>query len=131
MGRPMPKLTPEHVGKWAGVNFIFPNLLILPQAGHAAVYRSRPHPTDANQCIFEIRSITTLPAGETAPRAEVQHVVNPKEDLGLIPQQDLSNLPRIQIGLQSKGMKHVWLAENQEQLILNMHREVDRYLQAD
>lgn len=130
-GRPMPKLTPEHVGKWGGVNFIFPNLLILPQAGHAAMYRSRPHPTDPNQCIFEIRSITTLPAGETAPRAEVQHVVNPKEDLGLIPQQDLSNLPRIQIGLQSQGMKQVWLAENQEQLIRNMHREVDRYLQAD
>lgn len=130
-GRPMPKLTPEHVGKWGGVNFIFPNLLILPQAGNAAIYRSRPHPTDPDQCIFEIRSITTLPAGQTGPRAEVQQVADPKADLGLIPQQDLSNLPRIQTGLHSKGMKQVWLAANQEKLILNMHREMDRYLQAD
>lgn len=131
LGRPMPKMTPEHVGKWGGVNFIFPNLLILPQAGNAAIYRVLPHPTDADQCIFEIRSVTTLPEGEIPQKSEVEDVTDPKTQLGLIPQQDLSNLPRIQEGLHSKGMKQVWLAENQEKLILNMHRELDRYLLAE
>ncbi len=130
LGRPMPKLTPEHVGKWGGVNFIFPNLLILPQAGNAAIYRARPHPTDPDQCIFEIRSVTTLPEGEPPQRSAVEEVTDPDSQLGLIPRQDLSNLPRIQQGLHSKGMKQVWLAENQEKLILNMHRALDGYLQA-
>ncbi|WP_439135210.1 aromatic ring-hydroxylating oxygenase subunit alpha [Pseudomaricurvus sp.] len=128
-GRPMPKLTPEHVGKWGGVNFIFPNLLILPQAGNAAIYRALPHPNDPDQCIFEIRSVTTLPQGEQPQRSQVEEVTDPETQLGLIPQQDLSNLPRIQEGLHSKGMNQVWLAQNQEKLILNMHQELDRYLQ--
>jgi len=129
-GRPMPKLTPENVGKWGGVNFIFPNILILPQAGNAAIYRALPHPTDPNQCTFEIRSVTTLPAGQPITRSQVQDVVDAEQDLGLIPRQDLSNLPRVQAGLLSKGMKQVWLAEQQEKLILNMHRAEDEYITA-
>lgn len=128
--RPMPKLTPENIGKWGGVNFIFPNILILPQAGNAAIYRALPHPTDPDLCTFEIRSVKTFPAGEKSERSLVEEVVNPEEDLGLIPQQDLSNLSRVQIGLHAKGMQQAWLAENQEKLILNMHQELDRYLQS-
>ncbi len=127
-GRPMPKI--EHVGKWGGVNFIFPNILILPQAGNAAIYRARPHPTNPDMCVFEIRSVTTLAADEKPTRSEVEVVTDPTTQIGLIPQQDLSNIPRVQAGLHSKGMKQVWLAENQEKLITNMHRELDKYLQA-
>ncbi len=126
----MPAPTPENIGKWGGVNFIFPNILILPQAGNAAIYRALPHPTDPDKCTFEIRSVTTLPATERPVRSEVEEVTNPGNQLGLIPQQDLGNLTRIQQGLHSKGMKQVWLAENQERMILNMHRELDRYLQS-
>jgi len=125
--RPMPKMTAEHIGKWGGVNFIFPNILILPQAGNAAIYRALPHPTDPDQCTFEIRSVSTVPAGVRTPRATVEEVTDPKQ-VGLIPQQDLSNLPRIQEGLHSKGMLQTWLASNQEKLIMNMHQEEDRYL---
>ncbi len=128
--RPMPKLTPENVGKWGGVNFIFPNLLILPQAGNAVIYRALPHPTDPDQCIFEIRSVKTLPAAEKPQRSVVQDVIDPEVDLGLIPRQDLGNIPRVQEGLHSRGMQRVWLAANQEKMILNMHRELDRYLQS-
>ena len=44
------------------------------------------------------------------------------------PEITLGNLPRVQEGLRSSGMKQAWLASNQEKLILNMHRELDRYL---
>jgi len=125
--RPMPKMTPEHIGKWGGVNFIFPNILILPQAGNAAIYRALPHPTDPDQCIFEIRSVKTVPAGVKTPRAMAEEVTDPRQ-VGLIPQQDLSNLPRIQEGLHSKAMHQTWLASNQEKLILNMHQALDRFL---
>ena len=33
--RPMPKPTPEMLAMWGGEIFIFPNLMILPQAGNA------------------------------------------------------------------------------------------------
>jgi phenylpropionate dioxygenase-like ring-hydroxylating dioxygenase large terminal subunit len=130
--RPMPKPSPEILGMWGGVIVIFPNVLILPQAGNAAMYRALPHPTDPNQCTFEIFSTKTLPEGEQPVRAEVQIATSADdpEQLGLIPRQDMSNIPRIQEGLRSRGMQQTWLASNQEKLILNMHRELDRYLQA-
>src|SRR3546814_8876111 len=35
--RPMPKPTPEAIGMWGGEIFVFPNLMILPQAGNALI----------------------------------------------------------------------------------------------
>jgi phenylpropionate dioxygenase-like ring-hydroxylating dioxygenase large terminal subunit len=130
--RPMPKKSPEILGMWGGEIFIFPNFMILPQAGNAELYRSRPHPTDPNQCIFEIYSTKTYPAAIEPPRAVVEHVtaLDDPEQLLLIPRQDLSNIPRIQKGLHSPGMRQTWLAAEQEKIILNMHQELDRYLSA-
>ncbi len=127
--RPLPKLTPEHLARWGGVNIIFPNILVLVQAGSAAIYRVLPHPTDVDKCIFEIRSVRTYPEAVTWERATVEEITDPMQ-VGLIPRQDLGNLPRVQVGLHSQGMKQVWLAQNQEKLILNMHRELDRYLRS-
>jgi len=130
--RPMPKRTPETLGMWGGEIFIFPNFMILPQAGNTQFYRARPDGSDPNRCIFEIYSAKTYPAALKPPRATVQHVTdigNP-EQLLLIPRQDLSNIPRIQKGLHASALRHTWLAGNQEQLILNMHEELDRYLRS-
>ncbi len=127
--RPMSKLSPEMLARWGGVTVLFPNIVILFQAGNAAIYRALPHPTDPNQCTFEIHAIKTYPAAVTPPRATLVDVTDP-EQVGLIPRQDLGNLPRIQEGLCSHGMKQTWLANNQEKLILNMHKEEDRYLKS-
>jgi phenylpropionate dioxygenase-like ring-hydroxylating dioxygenase large terminal subunit len=125
--RPMPKLSPEILARWGGVTVLFPNVLVLLQAGSAAIYRVLPHPTDPNLCTFEIRSVKTYPGNVETPRSTVEDISDP-EQVGLIPRQDLGNLPRVQEGLRSKGMKQVWLAANQEKLIMNMHQELDRYL---
>lgn len=125
--RPMPKMAAETIARWGGVNFIFPNILILPQAGNAAIYRALPHPTDPDMCTFEIRSVKTYPASASIERSMVEDVTDPQQ-IGLIPRQDLENLPRVQEGLHAKAMQQTWLACNQEKLILNMHRELDRYL---
>ena len=128
--RPMPKLVPEILGMWGGEVFIFPNLMILPQAGNAMIYRVRPNRFDPDSCTFEILSTRTLPADVKPPRVRVQQVtdLNDPEQVLLIPRQDLGNIPRIQKGLHSRGIQHTWLASNQEKLILNMHQELDRYL---
>jgi phenylpropionate dioxygenase-like ring-hydroxylating dioxygenase large terminal subunit len=128
--RPMPKPVPEILTMWGGEIFVFPNLLILPQAGNAMIYRVRPDPKDPDRCTFEIMSTTSYPAAVTPPRAEVQKVtdVMDPEQVLLIPRQDLHNLPRMQRGLHSKGCKQIWLAAEQEKMILNMHRHLDLYL---
>ncbi len=130
--RPMPQATPDILGMWGGEIFIFPNFLILPQAGNTEFYRSRPDKSDPDKCIFEIWSSKTYPAAVKPPRATVQHVTNlgDPQQLLLIPRQDLGNIPRIQKGLHSQGIRQTWLAAQQESLILNMHQELDRYLGA-
>ena len=128
--RPMPKPTPENLGMWGGEVFIFPNLMILPQSGNAMIYRARPHPTDPDRCTFEILSTKTYPAAVKVPRAVVQTVTDlaDPEQVRQIPRQDLGNIPRMQKGLHSRGIRHIWLAAHHEKIILNMHQELDRYL---
>lgn len=129
--RPMPKPTPEALGMWGGEVFVFPNLMILPVAGNAMIYRVRPHPKDPDLCTFEILSTKTYPAAIKPPRAVVQTVtdINDPEQVLKIPRQDLGNIPRMQKGLHSKGCKQIWLASRHEMIILNMHQQLDRYLQ--
>jgi len=131
--RPMPKATPEIMGMWGGEVYVFPNLMILPQAGNAMIYRVRPHASDPERCTFEIFSTRTLPAAVKPARATVQVVTDltDPEQVRLIPRQDIGNIPRIQKGLHSRGIRQVWLAANQEKIILNMHQELDRYLLED
>ena len=128
--RPMPNPTPEILGMWGGEVMIFPNVMILPQAGNAMIYRVRPHPTDPDRCDFEIFSTRTLPAAAKRERAEMERVtdLDDPEQVYLIPRQDLGNLRRIQKGLHSRSIKQIWLANHHEQVIMGNHRELDRYL---
>jgi hypothetical protein len=115
---------------WGGEVFIFPNLLILPMAGNAMMYRVRPDGYDPDRCFFEILSTKSYPAAVKVPRAVVQTVTDiddPNQVLP-IPRQDLGNIPRMQKGLHQRGCKQIWLAAEQEKIILNMHQELDRYL---
>jgi phenylpropionate dioxygenase-like ring-hydroxylating dioxygenase large terminal subunit len=129
--RPMPKMTPEVLGHWGGEFFLFPNFLVLPNAGNCEFYRSRPDGNNPDSCIFEIYSTKTYPAAVKPPRAKVEHVSMERSNEGflLVPQQDLSNIPRVQKGMH-QGMRQSWLGCEQEKIILNMHRELDRYLRS-
>ncbi len=130
--RPMPKPEREILNQWGGEIFIFPNLLILPQAGNCMMYRVRPDGFNPDSCIFEIFSTKTLPAAQKPERAVVQKmndVTDPAQFLQ-IPRQDFGNIPRIQKGLHTRGCRQVWLADYYEKLILNLHQEMDRYLLA-
>jgi hypothetical protein len=129
----MPKPTAENLGMWGGEVFIFPNFLILPMAGNAMMYRARPDGFDPDRCIFEIFSTKTYPAAVQPPRAVVQKVtdLDDPEQVLLIPRQDLGNIPRMQKGMHSRGIRQTWLAAEHEKMILNMHQEMDRYLQSE
>ncbi len=128
--RPMPSPTPEILGMWGGEVFIFPNVMILPQAGNAMIYRVRPDAKDPDRCTFEIYSTRTLPAAAPRERAVVTRVsdVSDPGQVYRIPRQDLGNLKRIQKGLHSRSIRQVWLASHHEKIIHGMHRELDSYL---
>ncbi len=130
--RPMPVPKPETAAMWGGEIFIFPNLLILPNLGNAMFYRARPDGENPDSCIFEIWSTTTYPENEPVPPAEMVEVTDLHDpaQLLLIPRQDLGNIPRIQKGLHARGCRQVWFAGHHEKMIINMHRELDRYLGA-
>ncbi len=130
--RPMPKVSPEILSMWGGMIFIFPNLMVFPQAGNAMIYRTRPHPTDPDRSTFEIYSTRSLPADAPRERAVVEQVldVEDPEQVYLIPRQDLGNLKRIQKGLHSHSIKQVWLASENEKIIMGMHRQLDTFLKA-
>ena len=127
----MPKLDPQVLAQWGGELFVFPNLMILPQAGNAMIYRVRPNGNDPDSCIFEILSTKTYPAAQEIPRATVQAMDNPDdpEQFLKIPRQDFANIPKIQKGLHTQGCKQIWLADYYEKIILNLHQELDRFLQ--
>jgi hypothetical protein len=100
---------------------------------NAMIYRVRPDGADPDRCTFEIYSTKTYPAAVQPPRATVERVTDvddPKQVL-LIPRQDFHNIPRIQRGLHSRAMRQTWRAVEQEKMILNMHNELDRYLEAE
>lgn len=128
--RPMPKMSAEILGMWGGEVFIFPNVMILPQAGNAMIYRVRPDAQDPHKCTFEIYSTRTLPAAAERERAVVEVVTDgtDPEQVYQIPRQDLGNLTRIQKGLKTGAIKQAWLASHHEKIILGMHQELDRYL---
>ncbi|GAB3115240.1 hypothetical protein GCM10027217_47430 [Pseudomaricurvus hydrocarbonicus] len=128
--RPMPKAIPEIIAMWGGEIFLFPNVMILPQAGNAMIYRVRPHESDPHQCTFEIFSTRSLPAAVKPERAEPVFVTdgNDPEQMYQVPRQDLGNLQRIQKGLRSKAIKQIWLASHHEKIILGLHQEIDRFL---
>ena len=46
----------------------------------------------------------------------------------LVPRQDFSNIPRQQRGMRSRAITSTILSARQEKIIMNMHRELDRYL---
>src|SRR3546814_11799862 len=99
--------------------------MILPQAGNAMIYRVRPDGNDPDKCIFEIMSTKTYPAAAKVPRAVMQTVTDLEdpEQVLQIPRQGLGNIPRMQKGLHSKGIRQTWLAVGQEKIILHMHQE--------
>jgi len=128
--RAMPDTTPEAFAMWGGEIFLFPNICLLFSAGNMMMYRSMPAGDDPNKCTFEIFSTTTLGDDEPRTRAECINVTDAEdpEQVYLIPRQDLCNIPRMQRGLRSGGMKRTWLADYNEKIIQNMHEELDRYL---
>ncbi|MBX3707584.1 MAG: aromatic ring-hydroxylating dioxygenase subunit alpha [Pseudomonadales bacterium] len=118
---------------------VFPNFAVSVTADGFHFLRTRPHPTDPEQCIFDNWFYATEPAGDTAPvmtpagpvarGARVEHVVLDYGDrsVGVGMDQDLSIVTGQQLGFRSRGFEGVYLS-GQEARVRRYHEVIDEYL---
>jgi phenylpropionate dioxygenase-like ring-hydroxylating dioxygenase large terminal subunit len=104
---------------------VFPNVTFNTHADDLMLFRNRPHPTDPNKMLFDIWMFELVPAGEERPKL-------PKHDfreegssrsLGLVIDQDASNLASVQAGMNSAAYPGLWLSA-QELRIRHFHKTV-------
>jgi phenylpropionate dioxygenase-like ring-hydroxylating dioxygenase large terminal subunit len=106
---------------------IFPNITILAQYGAAIMYRSRPLGDGSERCLYEVWALQIPAADEHPDRPELEGPVDP-QDWPTILREDFANILGQQKGVRSGTEGGLLFSERYELMILNHHRELDRYL---
>ena len=113
--------------------YLFPNF--LPWMGYSVpiAYRFRPWKQDPNQCLMEIMLLHPS-SPDLAHATAAEHWLEPGESwshapgfetLGMVIDQDMANLPRVQHGLRHAKHRHLLLADYQEVRSRHLHRRLD------
>jgi hypothetical protein len=108
---------------------LFPNFIILPCIDGSLCYRTRPHPENPDECLWDIWCFGRFaPGGEPEPKRT--YVENYEEFLPLnrFLKDDLLNLPEVQRGMHSRGFRGLRTNPVQEVCVSNMHKALHRYL---
>ncbi len=115
---------------------IFPN--ISPWGSYNPIfYRFRPDGDHPEQCIHEVMFMLPVPKGQQRPRPAPIHWLGLDDDYMKAPElgslakvfnQDLLNLPAVQLGLRSISGGKVTLAEYQELKIRHFHATLNEWL---
>ena len=119
--------------------FLFPNF--APWMGYSLpiTYRFRPWGDDPGHSLMEIMLLHPVPADGSFETA-AEHWLEPGESwthapgfeaLGLVIDQDMENLPRVQKGLRAASHRAVVLADYQESRIRHFHARLDQQLGLD
>ncbi len=126
-GIDLPVLGLEELSHLGG-NFVFPHFFCLPTVGNCLAYRARPNGLAPDSTLFDVWSLTIFPGGEK-PRYETQRVDwRDEKQVGRVLFQDFGNLVEVDAGMRTRGFRGLRLNHRQEVGILNLHRELDRYL---
>jgi len=107
---------------------IFPNVTLNVHGRGFWLFRHRPHPTDPEKMLFDFQDYMRWPAS-LGPRDRAAHRrdVQGGTSLGIVLDQDLYNLPRVQAGMRSRGFEGL-LLNRQERRIRHFHRVLESYL---
>ena len=107
---------------------IFPNITFNTHCNSVMVFRQRPHPTDPNKMFYDVQNYATVPKGEPWPERPPHRQWKHGEDtLGEVLDQDASNLPMVQRGMNSAGYRGLWIG-SQELRIRHFHKTLDDYI---
>jgi hypothetical protein len=91
-------------------------------------YRSRPHPTDPNKCIFDFFALEIPPEGTPVTRPQIAADDAPLWDDLWFLQQDSSNIERMQTGIRTRGHVYQRIAPELEKMIVVWHQVLDQHL---
>jgi phenylpropionate dioxygenase-like ring-hydroxylating dioxygenase large terminal subunit len=127
VGLDLPVLSPEELSHLGG-NFVFPHFFCLPTLGNCLAYRARPNVLDPDSTLFDIWSLSLFPGGEKPAYATQRVDWRDAAAVGRVLAQDFANLAEVAAGMRSRSFRGLRLNGRQEIGILNMHREIDRYL---
>jgi Rieske 2Fe-2S family protein len=109
------------------MGYVFPHWFVLPMYSSASSYRFRP--LGPEETLMEIWSLTRYPEGEVRPKPEPPEVwAHDDPRVPPIPTQDLSNLPRQQLGLHNASLEYLRLSEELEGGIANFEQTVDGFV---
>lgn len=107
---------------------IFPNITMNIHANSVMIFRQRPHPTDPNKMFWDLQNYMLMPEGAPVPeRPDHRQFKHGEESLGEVLDQDASNLPMVQKGMNSRGFRGLWISK-QELRVRHLHKVVDDYL---
>lgn len=118
---------PPPTDKTVGFGHVFPNITILSQYGNAIIYRSRPLGDGSEQCLYEVWAVQ-IPAADELPDRPVLEGPVALDEWPQILREDFANISGQQKGVRSDGLDGLIMSEKFEPMILNHHRELDRYL---
>ncbi len=108
---------------------IFPNVTCNTHADNLMLFRNRPHPEDPNRMLFDIWMFELLPEGEERPGLP-RHDFRPEgstRSLGLVIDQDASNLASVQAGMNSAAYPGLWLSD-QELRLRHFHKTISDFV---
>jgi phenylpropionate dioxygenase-like ring-hydroxylating dioxygenase large terminal subunit len=108
---------------------LFPNLTVLVFSDMIQVVRSRPGATH-EQAWMDVFAFERMPSG-TMTRSrpfDVMLDAGAELPLGLVLGQDVANFARSQRGMHQPGLTHLTVSPTEECRIVNLHRNLERYL---
>jgi len=122
-------LTPEAMNR-AGFGWhVFPNFIILPCMDGSLCYRTRPHPEDPDQCIWDIWCFGRFaPGAEPKPKHTQVERYEDFFEVNRFLKDDLINLPEVQKGMYSRGFKGLRTNPYQEMCVANLHKGIHEYI---
>jgi len=111
---------------------LFPNITVLVFSDMLICVRSRPAATHED-AFMDIYAFERHPPTDPSPLVKPVDVELPAgadAPIGLVLGQDLANFARSQKGLNQPGLTHLTISPTEECRIVNLHRNLERYLGA-
>jgi nitrite reductase/ring-hydroxylating ferredoxin subunit len=124
-----PEVDPAHVGRSGTAWQIFPNFQIGHAVNNALCYDARPYGYDPDKCIFEAAVYELYPEG-AAPETEWEYIPADDARWGSVLPQDFSNMAAVQQGMKNVGFRGIIPNPKAEQAVINLHRNLSRYMNA-
>lgn len=108
---------------------LFPNVVLNVNVGSVLAFRFLPDPDDQHLCSWDLLTYDWVFDKERAQQVRAPHrwIPEQSESLGLLMDQDMFQMPRVQKGMRTGALTHVTLS-TQENRLVHFNSVIDRYL---